>query len=157
MSDFGNEAQDEPTPVDPILGQEVPRGKVALRRTTTFVSDDGRRVDVIEKVGDIARADMDRTETCAHVDARLPVHDDIDLEYVGFDVITVGKQIQTIRFDIPAQTLEQAFDMFDARVDELLVVINANLRKQQSQIVTAPAGTLEVLDAQRPIDPRIVL
>lgn len=125
-----------------------------IRKVTSFQTDDGRRVDMIETVGRVAQSHVDRTTICGQMSVSIPTTPELETSYEGVDVITIGQRYTVVRFDLPATSLQEAFELYDARIEG---IINAYNAEQQKKIAVVPAGAMDIIDANKPIDPRLII
>jgi len=120
---------------------------VPLRRKEIYQSDDGRYVEVFTKINEIGE-----TKEPGEVgDNEQPEYSPAEQVFVGVAHIPVGPTVKEIKFEIPeATTIEDAFDKYHdiayGAAQEFMKMLQENMSKQQSKIVTADATALAGID-----------
>lgn len=120
--------------------------KVPLRQMEVWQTDDGRRIEVFKKTGDVKyvhREDLGDS-------GKVPSFNAPDSLFVGVAQIGTPQGMKEIKFEINAASVEDAFDNYH---DNAMVAVE-ELRKQilqardeyQKTIVTANENDLNAID-----------
>ena len=120
---------------------------VPLREMKIWQSDDGRRIEVFSKKKEVKYIHRPQEVN----EGEVPEFNAQDVIYVGCAQIGTPVGFKEIKFEIVAESLEEAFEKYHeyatAAADSLRKQIEELREKQQSSIVPASSVDLEAIDA----------
>jgi hypothetical protein len=120
---------------------------VPMREMKVYQTDDGRRVEVFEKI-DVVKYDPGDSE-----EAERSFSPDKQL-FIGAVHVMTQQGPKEIKFSIEATDIKNAFDKFhtaaNAAVAELERRFKKAMEEERSHIQTVPAGALNLLKANEP-------
>lgn len=120
---------------------------VPVREMKVYQSDDGRRIEqwsTVDKIEQIQEREFDEDQST-----------DKDELFVGVVNIMTSQGTKEIKFEIPTDTLEEAFDQYVELANQSLEELKKRVQEQTQQhagedgggIVTAPASALNSIDS----------
>jgi len=121
---------------------------VSLREMKTYQTDDGRKIEVYTKIKEVPAESRPGTPT------EFVEQQEI---YVGSIRIRLPMGVEEKKFEIEAESLEEAFEKFHsiaepvhrAFVQEIREAMQSHMQQQQQEeqpkVITAPAGVLNQL------------
>lgn len=137
---------------------------IAYRSIETHMADDGRKVEVFKKVGEIPFDKGEHSDAPDSVDESLVNTETI---YIGITNIAFPSQTpdgrvqlvpREIKFEISnVDSLEQAFAQYHSEVANIMKKIEQDMQDSQSNIVQASADTLNAIDSGDQSNGNIVL
>jgi len=118
---------------------------VPLRKMEVYQADDGRRVEVFNKIDTVPY--LKRQEQ----DDDTPEFSDLSAVYIGVVHVMTNHGPKEIKFQIPhATSIVDAFSQYYTLADEAISDLEKKIeeahRKSQSQVITAPASVLNDIE-----------
>ena len=127
---------------------QSPEVDIAIREIKTFQADDGRKIQVLQKidntpsrVGSTARFDVDKDSIFVGI---VPFESPLGQHQANFLIDTPTLKEAWIKFD------ELATPAVNEAAEEIQKYMDKQMEETQPSIITAPAEALEQLDEENP-------
>jgi hypothetical protein len=111
---------------------------VPFREMKTFQTDDGRRIEVFYKMGEVSKMKSEEDTDIEFIEE--PV-------YIGVVHIMTDVGPKEIKFEIgDATSVEDAFEKYQIWAEKSIEEIKARFNEARSRIIQAPADALNMID-----------
>ena len=125
--------------------------QVALRKIETYQTDDGRRIDVVKKIGEV---DMDLPPNATKEEVMSLKFVEMDEYYIGIASIGMpGGMSSEVKFEMDVKSVEEGMKRFyefagPAAENFIHSIMQQEQEAEQSRIIQAPAGMAQALKEQ---------